>query len=302
MDIQRVFISSVMNDYAEKRNAARKSIKKLGMTPVLAEDLSPNPNPPRDVIYSELERCDAVVAIYGNRYGWTEAGDRPSPTEEEYDWARGLSIPVYAFVDCMEPGSPDKRQRIFLDKVQHWDLGLTRNEFYSLRELEQKIAQALSGSARSPRYQRFLRGLPNCGFSDGYRPTTATRLSDFDLVLHREPAVQLEPAMLLAVVNGDCYDRSAATKLMERWGNGIKEHFKTGFWRAKHASGTLVIVVEQNPFEYLQSGLRKRRGRPKTEYLVDLKAQTVQSFQESKLNKPWAADNTKAMLECALRS
>ena len=54
---------------------------------------------PRDVVLNDvIGGCQAVIGIYSSRYGWTGARSGLSPTEEEYDRARELNKPVYAFI------------------------------------------------------------------------------------------------------------------------------------------------------------------------------------------------------------
>ena len=109
---QRIFISSVMRDYEDCREIAEEAIRDLGMEPLLAETIIASGGTPRDVILDDAIRsCQAVVGIYGPRYGWTGAQSQRSPTEEEYDRARELYKPIYAFVDGIGDESVEPRQQ-----------------------------------------------------------------------------------------------------------------------------------------------------------------------------------------------
>jgi hypothetical protein len=292
MKINSVFVSSVMKDYEDRRNAAQKAIRELGMEPVLAEGLEADPNSPRNAIYNSITNCDAMVGIYGTRYGWTGAKSGKSPTEEEYEWARKLWKPIYVFIDKVDQGQPDQQQQSFLKIVQNWDLGVVRKEFHSMNELKTMIKQSLTGTARSPLYQQFISSLPR--YMQGYREILATKLPAFDLVLHR-PGSAYEPEYLFAVVDGDLCDKHVIDGLVFNWDNAIKMEFQTGFWRAKHARSSLIIAIEKNPLKHDPSILRKR-----LDYLIDLKGKKVEKARESWLTGPMAPDPVKNILISAI--
>ena len=152
-----IFISSVMRDYEDRREAAEEAIRALGMEPLLAETISASSGTPRDVILNDaISGCQAMIGIYGPHYGWTGTQSQLSPTEEEYDRARELFKPIYVFIDRIEEEAIEPRQQTFLDKVQDWDVGMLRREFYSLGELQTLVSEALTDRDLSPRYRRFL--------------------------------------------------------------------------------------------------------------------------------------------------
>lgn len=252
MTIKNIFVSSVMRGYEDRREAARQAILELGMTPIMAEDLESGPNPPRDVIlYECISTCDAVVGIYGKRYGWGGAQSGVSPTEEEYDQAREQWKPIYAFIDRMQSGNPEPRQQQFLQTVQNWDTGITRNEFHSFDELTQKIREALTGSGLSPRYQTFLRKLRSYGTRNGYREVFETRLPAFDILLHKPASgihMTFDPHKLLAVMHGDHYDSSQVKHISSLWKTTLHEYFKPSVWNQTGLEAWLVIIIEQNQF------------------------------------------------------
>jgi hypothetical protein len=185
---QRVFISSVMRDYYDRRDAVAAAVQGVGMEPVLAETMEASGGTPRDVVLNDvIGGCQAVIGIYSSRYGWTGARSVLSPTEEEYDRARELYKPVYAFIDGMENGKAEPRQQAFLEKVQNWDVGVFRREFHSLNQLQKLVQEALTGRNLSPRYRRFLDRLVGqtrniSGLT--FREEAVPAVPGFDLVLH----------------------------------------------------------------------------------------------------------------------
>lgn len=277
MNIRNIFVSSVMQGYEDRREAARQAIRDVGMTPLMAEDMESGPNPPRDVIlYDYINTCDAVVGIYGNRYGWSGAQSGVSPTEEEYDQAREQWKPIYVFIDCMQPGKPEPRQQQFLQKVQNWDTGVTRNEFHSLKELKKKIKQALTGAGLSPRYQSFLGHLRSFGARNGYQEIQETRLPAFGLLLHKPASgvhMTFDPHKLLAVMYGDQYEPSQVKHIFSLWKQTLHDYFKPSVWNQTSLEAWLVIAVEQNPYGLATSILPRERSAKAGGYyglLVDL--------------------------------
>lgn len=305
MSDQRVFVSSVMRGYKDRRQAAREAITEVGMTPIMAEDMMAMSGAPREVVLVEgILDCDVVVSIYGNRYGWPGTRSGLSPTEEEYDRARELWKPIYAFVDRMQAGEPEPEQRRFLEKVQHWDVGLMRNEFRSLGELKKKIKRALTQADLSPRYRAFLNQVRFHARRESYGEIWATRVPAFDTVLHKEPSRNPPgPHMLIAVLDGDQYDRQQITHVASLWKAALAERFQAGFWRATSANGVIVIAVEGNPFGLRPELLREEytwgKGRL-DELLVDLVEGEVQYPPKPGWKKPWAPPATKGLLEAAL--
>ena len=65
----RVFVSSTLKELAPERRAARASIERLHLAPVMFE-LGARPHPPREVYRAYLEQSDVFVGIYWQQYGW----------------------------------------------------------------------------------------------------------------------------------------------------------------------------------------------------------------------------------------
>ncbi|MGH9542801.1 MAG: DUF4062 domain-containing protein [Terriglobales bacterium] len=92
----RVFVSSAVQGLENHRRAVIRGIRRND--DVLAmEDFTADSRPPLEVCLSKLqESADLVVLILGERYG-TVSPTGHSFTEEEYQCARNLGIPVLAF-------------------------------------------------------------------------------------------------------------------------------------------------------------------------------------------------------------
>lgn len=298
---QRIFISSVMRDYEDRREAAEEVIRALGMEPMLAETISASSRSPRDAILNDAIRgCQAVVGIYGPRYGWDGAQSRLSPTEEEYERARELYKPIYAFIDRIEDEAVDPRQQEFLAKVQNWDVGVLRREFFSLGELQELLSEALTGRDLSPRYRRFLdRLVIKTSNVNGlaFREESEPFVPAFDLVLHAT-ANQFTAGVdsYLVVIDGDLYDRGQINQAVQVWCAEVNHFIGAGFWKARGASTSVLITVEDNPNDHHQRSIQKNRGIFSSsnydEMLVDLRAGNIALPPG---NKPWFNPLKKAV-------
>jgi hypothetical protein len=90
----RVFVSSTLGELADEREAARRAIESLALTPVLFE-LGARPHPPRSLYRAYLEQSQVFVAIYWQRYGWIAPDMQISGLEDEYELSRRLPRLVY---------------------------------------------------------------------------------------------------------------------------------------------------------------------------------------------------------------
>ncbi|MEJ2055324.1 MAG: DUF4062 domain-containing protein, partial [Calditrichaceae bacterium] len=69
----RVFVSSTLKELSEERVAARKSIEKLQLAPVMFE-LGARPHQARDLYKAYLDQSHIFIGIYGKQYGWVAPG------------------------------------------------------------------------------------------------------------------------------------------------------------------------------------------------------------------------------------
>ena len=90
----RVFVSSAVRELAEERLAARETIERLHLTPVMFE-LGARPHPPQELYRSYLEQSDIFVGIYGDSYGWVAPDMDVSGLEDEYLLSEGKPALLY---------------------------------------------------------------------------------------------------------------------------------------------------------------------------------------------------------------
>lgn len=137
----RVFVSSVIFGFEQFRNAARKAVELTGNTPIMAEDFGARPDAPQRACLDGVRDSDIYLLLIGSRYGASTTGG-VSPTEEEFDEAQRLRLPVLAF-RTSESIDPDQDE--FLRRVSpSWERGATYAHFTTPDELKDEIVKSLS--------------------------------------------------------------------------------------------------------------------------------------------------------------
>lgn len=151
----RVFISSVMKGYEQERQAVRDAIEALETSgvaarPVMAEQFSANPDPPRELIFRELDASDAYVGILGRRYGYVNPQTDLSATEEEYRRARDARMPMLLFVQRLPPEQTrETRQEEFVRRVMDYSAGHYIATFENPDQLRFEAHRALAKLLRA---------------------------------------------------------------------------------------------------------------------------------------------------------
>ncbi len=97
-----IFISSTYEDLKDERENAISAVLELNHIPAGMEQFPSVGIPPMDLIKKVLKGCDYYILIIGARYG-SLSRSGISYTEEEYDYAKSLGIPIIAFF----PSNPD---------------------------------------------------------------------------------------------------------------------------------------------------------------------------------------------------
>lgn len=136
----KVFISSVIRDFEEYRDAVDVAINTLTHVPVRAERFEASPNSPQQSCLERVRKSDVLILILGERYG-TPQPNGLSATHEEYNEAVRLSIPVLVFLE--DNITPDYRQAQFIEEIQSWLSGRLSEPFRTTSELERKAIRAL---------------------------------------------------------------------------------------------------------------------------------------------------------------
>ena len=136
----RIFVSSVMADYQEYREAASAGIRQAGCDAVLAEDFAAQGTSSRNACLDGVQTADALVLLLGPRYGWIAPSGR-SATEEEYQEARHRHMPILVFVQDGLSREPD--QQDFIARVEDYIHGHFRRSFQSPDDLRRLVKEAV---------------------------------------------------------------------------------------------------------------------------------------------------------------
>lgn len=135
----RVFVSSVIDGFAEYREAARRGIINAGGEPVLVEYFPSLALSPRNVCLDGVVSCDVFVVIVGNRGGSVSPSGR-LVVEEEYEEARRRKIHILAFIQNTKQ---DKLAESLAGKLSDYVDGGFRQTFVTPDDLQKQIEKAL---------------------------------------------------------------------------------------------------------------------------------------------------------------
>ena len=140
MKDRRVFISSVMDGFADQRAAAKAAVELLGLQPIMAETFGARSYSSQQACLEGVEESAVVVLILGRRYGFV-ARSRKSVTEEEFDRARESGLPVLVF---LENGDREAEQEAFVQRISSYEEGYHRVTFTTPAELKDEVVKALN--------------------------------------------------------------------------------------------------------------------------------------------------------------
>jgi uncharacterized protein DUF4062 len=137
----RVFVSSVVKEFEEYREAARRGIIEAGGEPILVnEDFPALATSSRNACLDGVDSCDIHIIVIGPR-GGSKAPSGKLVVEEEYEQARKSKKRILAFIQDVK--RDDDAQR-FASTVSDYVDGLFRRSFGSLAELQTQVANALT--------------------------------------------------------------------------------------------------------------------------------------------------------------
>src|SRR5580698_155864 len=95
----RVFVSSVVEGFAEYRQAARSGIEQAGAEGIFVnEDFPSQASSSRNTCLDAIDSCDVFLLVLGGRGGWKAPSGR-LVVEEEFEHARSRKLPVLVFLE-----------------------------------------------------------------------------------------------------------------------------------------------------------------------------------------------------------
>lgn len=139
--MKKVFISSVIGGFEDRRAAARGSIEATGHQPVMAEEFGARSYSPERACLTEVSQSDVFLLIIGARYG-DETDSGISATQAEYRQAKKLGLPILVFI---EEGEKEPPQQLFCEEVEGYSDGFFRETYLDIGELKDEIVKGLIG-------------------------------------------------------------------------------------------------------------------------------------------------------------
>lgn len=135
----RVFVSSTLQELAAEREAARRGIGLLRLTPVMFE-LGARAHAPQDLYRAYVEQSDVFVGVYWQRYGWIAPGMEVSGLEDEFRLASGKPMLIY-----VKHPAPEREERlqVLLGDIRSNSVACYRS-FSSPEELADLVADDLA--------------------------------------------------------------------------------------------------------------------------------------------------------------
>jgi predicted ATPase len=135
----RVFISSTLQELATEREAAKKAIQEIHLTPVMFE-LGARPHAPRNLYREYLAQSQIFVGIYWDRYGWVAPEESISGLEDEYNLSGNMPKLIYI---KNSSGKREERLTELLHKIQRDDK-VSYKSFSNADELSNLIINDLA--------------------------------------------------------------------------------------------------------------------------------------------------------------
>lgn len=138
---RRAFISSVMADMSEERQAAAAGVRAAGLRAVLFEEFGGRDADPEDAYLAEVEEADIYIGILGKRYG-KPLKSRYSATHAEYLHAEkhGLRMAVWTSAAADREG----HQQAFLDEVRTFHVAPS---FPTAADLQRQVEERMRAIA-----------------------------------------------------------------------------------------------------------------------------------------------------------
>lgn len=137
----RVFVSSVIKGFEEDREAAANGITDVGGEAIRIETFPSLSVSPRAACLDAIATADAIIVIIGPRPGFLAPSGK-YVVEEEWQYARTRSTPVYVFIQNQELYADAER---IASEVSEYVHGRFRRTFETPEELRAEVKSALSG-------------------------------------------------------------------------------------------------------------------------------------------------------------
>lgn len=135
----KVFISSVIGGFEDRREAVQDAVESLGYKIIKAEDFPASPASPQIACLDGVRQSDLVILVMGQRYGNLQQSGI-SATHEEFREAKKTKE-IFVFIEDSMDREPSQDK--FISEVQDWQSGFFTENFATIKELRQKVTKAL---------------------------------------------------------------------------------------------------------------------------------------------------------------
>lgn len=135
---QRVFISSVMADLGEEREAVAAALSRVGAQPVWFEEFGGRDDDPQAAYLGEVASSHIYLGILGRTYGRL-LESRLSATHEEYREAERRGLRISVWVHASEDFQGD--QKTFVDEVRRFH---TTGRYTTPADLAERVTARLA--------------------------------------------------------------------------------------------------------------------------------------------------------------
>lgn len=140
---RRVFVSSLITDMPNEREAARQAISSIGAIPVMFEDLGGQDVSAEQAYLAGVRSSDVYVGLWGPRYG-VQMSDGYSATHAEFREAERNGLRLCIFVNGADSGSMDGQQRDLVAGARNM---YTTSSWSSPDHLREQIVRRLADLA-----------------------------------------------------------------------------------------------------------------------------------------------------------
>ena len=213
---KRAFISSVMAEFVEERQAVAAGVRGVGLRAVLFEEFGGRDADPEEAYLAEVEGSDIYIGILGRRYG-KPLKTRFSATHAEYLHAEknALRIAVWTSAAADREG----HEQSFLDEVRTFHVVPA---FRTVADLQRQVEERMSAIAAEDLS-------PWCKF--GNSVFRAIEVEDHGAFIN-----------VTARVKDDSVAQALEAARGDRWNRGAKGHF-TWSGRSKYVKVAGVRVT-----------------------------------------------------------
>jgi len=139
----KVFISSVITDYGNYRDAASHAAEVLGHQVIRAEDFAATARTPQQACLDGVRDADIVLLLLGDRYGATQGSGLSATHEEFLEASRTKPLLVFNQTGIER----DEQMDAFVDEVHSWDNGRLSRPYDTTSELSDAVTRALADHA-----------------------------------------------------------------------------------------------------------------------------------------------------------